>query len=116
MHFTLHICLSSAYFSKYSISNIFRRIFYTEQRKDTNNEQHQTALVLIKFKDAKRAVTYPLLLLPLIAVALIFAFVQRLTLAYWGVAAILCVLLFAFVLVTKKQDAVEEIKAKFSVQ
>lgn len=76
-----------------------------------------TIYVIAKPKKNKRAVSYPMLMMPIaVAATVFFAVTQKAVPYLWTAVLLLCVSLIVFLFATKSDEVKEELKAKFSVQ
>lgn len=74
-------------------------------------------LVFIKPKKSKRAASYPVLMLPISAVAIIVLSITEREIPYlWCAVLVLCVFILLYLLLTKPQETKDELCAKFSIQ
>lgn len=76
-----------------------------------------SVLILAKPKESKRAASYPVLTTPVcIAAILVILFNEGEISVLWCSALILCVCILAFLLLTRRNETLEELEAKFSLQ
>ena len=74
-------------------------------------------LVFIKPKKSKRAASYPVLMLPVSAVAIIVLGITEREIPYlWCAVLVLCAFILAYLFLTKPRETKDELQAKFSIQ